>query len=120
MHTRKRRRERMYHIYHVFLLKILQETFKGSNLTRVGTLRKKETKTEVPMILEKSHMSVLSVETPLRTLLASRDTRGSILVKSHMSVLSVETPLRTCLLSRNTRGSILVKSHISALLVGRV
>src|SRR4029434_4055018 len=118
MHTRKRRRENI--LFHFFLLKILQETFKGSNLTRVGILRKKETKTEVPMILEKSHMSVLSVETPLRTLLASRDTRGSILVKSHMSVLSVETPLRTLLASRDTRGSILVKSRISALLVGRV
>ena len=80
-------------MFHFFLFKILQEKFKGSNLTRVGTLMKKETKTEVPIILVKSHMSVLSVETPLRTLLASRDTRGSILVKSHMSVLSVERHL---------------------------
>ena len=37
-----------------------------------------------------------------------------------MSVFSVETPLSTLLASRDTRGSILVKSHISALLVGKV
>ena len=44
----ERGEERIY-CFIFFLLKILQETFKGSNLTRVGTLRKKETKTEVPI-----------------------------------------------------------------------
>ena len=47
-------------------------------------------------------------------------TRCHILEKSHISVLSVEKPFVKYLISRNTRGSIREKSPISVQYVGRV
>src|SRR4029434_3401317 len=106
-----------------------------SKLTKVETLRKKETKRDAknPPGAERLHtrnhisdwtpgrnnMNAPSVTKHVLDVLIFQVIKAYTPEKSPISAVYVVGPLVKCLLSRHTRGSILGKSLISAIHVGR-